>query len=240
MIVGTRIYDLLKERGISQAELARRIGMSQQAVWKLIYGHSLSSSKIHLIARELGTSVEYLEGGDDEWAAAHRDNTGAVDRADFVGEGGPAYRGEPVTRLEVDQADFALIPQIEIGFSMGGGLHLDEHVEAHVVPLPRQWLKPAMKGNFNQLRIVTGEGDSMEPTLRDGDICVIDTAQNALNGQDRIWCLGYGDLGMIKRVRAMPDGGLQIISDNSNVRPFTAYDGEVQIFGRVIWIGRRI
>ena len=74
----------------------------------------------------------------------------------------------------------------------------------------------------------------------DGDIVIVDTSQNAVNSQDRLWCLSYGELGMIKRIRALPDGGLQVNSDNIAVSSFTAYDGEVQIIGRVVFVGRRL
>jgi len=45
---------------------------------------------------------------------------------------------------------------------------------------------------------------------------------------------------MIKRVRMMPDGGAQVNSDNPAVTPITAYDDELHIIGRVIWIARRV
>jgi phage repressor protein C with HTH and peptisase S24 domain len=80
----------------------------------------------------------------------------------------------------------------------------------------------------------------MMPTILDSDVVIIDTAQKSIVKQDRLWCLNYGELGMIKRVRMQPDGGALIISDNPAVENFTAYDGEVQAIGRVIWIGRRV
>jgi phage repressor protein C with HTH and peptisase S24 domain len=80
----------------------------------------------------------------------------------------------------------------------------------------------------------------MVPTLLDRDLVIIDTAQKMITQQDRIWCLSYGDLGMIKRVRKLPDGGYQINSDNPSVTPITAYDGELNVIGRVVWIGRRV
>jgi phage repressor protein C with HTH and peptisase S24 domain len=88
--------------------------------------------------------------------------------------------------------------------------------------------------------IARGEGDSMMPTILDGDLAIIDRAQNTPKQQDRIWALTYGGWGMIKRLRALPDGSLQINSDNAAVSPIVAYEGEAQIIGRVVGVVRRI
>ena len=123
---------------------------------------------------------------------------------------------------------------------MGGGSVFEDYQQTAMVPFPRDWLRPMIKGRFDELFVARGDGDSMMPTLLDGDLAVVDTAQKDVLQQDRIWCLSYGELGMIKRVRKLPDGGYQINSDNPNVTPISAYDGELHVVGRVIWIGRRV
>lgn len=68
MIIGRRISARLKDAriGISQAELARRVGMSQSAMNSLISGRSRSSTHLHRIARELLTTPAYLSGETDD------------------------------------------------------------------------------------------------------------------------------------------------------------------------------
>lgn len=131
-----------------------------------------------------------------------------------------------------------LIPQLDIGYSMGGGSEVDERAQSTMVPMLKAWIKPRMKGHFSDLFLAYGAGDSMEPTLRNGDMMLIDRAQQRITAQDQIWCISYGHVSMIKRVRALADGGHQINSDNATVTPWTAYDGEMHVIGRVIWIGR--
>jgi len=116
----------------------------------------------------------------------------------------------------------------------------EEYAQTALIPFPREWLRPLIGGTFGDLFVARGEGDSMMPTILDSDVVIIDTAQKTIVKQDRLWCLNYGELGMIKRVRMQPDGGALIISDSPAVENFTAYDGEVQTIGRVIWIGRRV
>lgn len=52
----------MQERGFSQSELARRVGISQSAVHKLVKGNAYGSVHLHRIARELGTTAAYLSG----------------------------------------------------------------------------------------------------------------------------------------------------------------------------------
>ena len=132
----------------------------------------------------------------------------------------------------------SLIPELELGYSMGGGSIFTDYRQTGFVPFHRDWLRGFMKGSFADLFVARGSGDSMTPTLMDGDIVLIDTAQKRIDQQDRIWALSYGDLGMIKRVRRLPGGTYRIMSDNPNVAPIDANDDELYVVGRVTWVGR--
>lgn len=66
MTLGDRIAARLSELGMSQSELARRVGVTQPAIHKLINGTSRSSGVMHLIARALRTTTEYLTGEIDD------------------------------------------------------------------------------------------------------------------------------------------------------------------------------
>lgn len=80
----------------------------------------------------------------------------------------------------------------------------------------------------------------MMPTIFDQDIVIIDRSDRRFNSQDRIWAVAYGQFGMIKRVRALPDGQFEIGSDNPNVRPIIAAADEIHFIGRVVGVIRRI
>lgn len=223
MGVGARIEDRLGSLGWSQAELARRVGVTQQTIWKLVSGQSQTSKHLRRIAQELETTEEYLLGQTDQ-------------------SGSPLGNARVPLRAEQSEepANSVQLPQLEIGYSMGGGSVFSDYQQTAMVPFPRDWLRPMMRGTFADLFVARGDGDSMMPTLLDGDLCIVDTSQRSILQQDRLWCLSYGDLGMIKRVRMQPDGGALIISDNPAIENFTAYDEEMHAIGRVIWIGRRV
>lgn len=80
----------------------------------------------------------------------------------------------------------------------------------------------------------------MYPTIGDGDVILIDRAQREIYDSDLCWAAYYGNTAIIKRLRPMPDGGVKMLSDNQNVSPETAYDGELSIFGRVIAVVKKL
>lgn len=69
MTLGARIEERLGAKGISQAELARRIGLRQSTINSLIRGDSRTSRSLLKIARELGTTAAYLTGETDDPAS---------------------------------------------------------------------------------------------------------------------------------------------------------------------------
>lgn len=66
VIVGTRIQDRMDAGGLSQAELARRTGLAQPTIFNLLHRNKIGSKHLHRIARELGTTPEYLTGETDD------------------------------------------------------------------------------------------------------------------------------------------------------------------------------
>lgn len=197
--------------------LAEVTGLPTSTISEIMKGRSPSVDRALKVAEALDADVAYVFGDQIEPRGSK-----SLDQHDQT--------REPTVYL----------PEIDIGYSMGGGLALMEHAEAKLISFPRDWIRGLIKGTFSDVFVARGEGDSMMPTLLDGDIVVVDTSQKTMSSQDRLWCFSYGELGMIKRLRTQPNGGLLILSDNPAVQPFTAYDGEVHIIGRVIWIGRKV
>ena len=73
--------------------------------------------------------------------------------------------------------------------------------------------------NTNKIKGICVDGDSMEPTLRDGDYVLID--ENINFGTNGIYAIQYGGQILIKRLQFKMDGTILIISDNDK------YDKEV-------------
>lgn len=65
-MIGDRIKLRLEALGMSQSALARAIGVTQGTINSLVSGRSRSSSHLHVIARELQTTIAYLTGETDD------------------------------------------------------------------------------------------------------------------------------------------------------------------------------
>jgi transcriptional regulator with XRE-family HTH domain len=65
-MVGDRVRERLTAKGMSQAELARRVQLSQPAINGLIRGAARSTPSLHRIARALDTTPAYLAGETDD------------------------------------------------------------------------------------------------------------------------------------------------------------------------------
>lgn len=152
-----------------------------------------------------------------------------------------AIDGQSPSPLEALRGQgIVFVEEVDLSLGMGGGKYVEFVESKGVVPFKEDWLKGLTRGDVASLRVVRGEGDSMQPTILDGDIVLIDMAQSNINSQDRIWAIFWGDLGMIKRVRRTPGGKFMLSSDNPNISPIEAVDDEMHVLGRVVWIGRRM
>ncbi|WP_337846209.1 S24 family peptidase [Sphingomonas sp.] len=136
-------------------------------------------------------------------------------------------------------ADLVDIAEIDLRYGMGA-TYLDSEVEVETRSFSRAWLRNFTLSQPEELFWARGQGDSMGPTIADNDILLIDRRQNTVLTSDLIWAFAFGQVGMIKRLRPMPDGSVKILSDNAAVPPETAVDDELHIVGRVVAIVKRV
>jgi transcriptional regulator with XRE-family HTH domain len=83
--LGTRIAELRQQRGLSQSELARQLGVKPQAVQKWEAGGLPRTHRIEAIANVLGVSMQLLVD-DGKQSSGSTDNGWPfpkIDRADF-------------------------------------------------------------------------------------------------------------------------------------------------------------
>jgi phage repressor protein C with HTH and peptisase S24 domain len=81
-------------------------------------------------------------------------------------------------------------------------------------------------------------GDSMEPTLRNGDTVLIDEADKTIRA-GQLYGVGIGDELHIKRVFVKPDGTVVLKSDNPDHPTWEIpKDERPRIVGRARWVGR--
>ena len=146
----------------------------------------------------------------------------------FEVPGSPAL---PADTIEIQEWDYA--------YGMGGGTFLDVPVTGEIHHFSDSWMRQFTRSPADKVFLARGTGDSMMPTILDTDVVIIDTAEREVRTGDKIWAVAVGQVGYIKRLRPMLDGSVKILSDNPNVPPETAYDGELSVVGRVVAIVRK-
>jgi putative phage repressor len=92
------------------------------------------------------------------------------------------------------------------------------------------------------LSIVTARGDSMEPTINNGDMLLVDMSKKVPRDSS-IYIIRSNDTLWVKRIQTQPDGKLLLISDNKTYPPIQLNLDEfddVEIVGKVVNISKDI
>lgn len=136
---------------------------------------------------------------------------------------------------------FSMIPRLAIEVSAGNGSVAHNEETEQTLAFRADWLR-RMGINPHAARALTVRGDSMEPTIRDGDILLVDTSIDRVR-DNALYVVVLGGLVLVKRVHVKRDGSLTLISDNSTFPPEDVPANETEdlsIAGRVMWFGRSI
>jgi len=84
-----------------------------------------------------------------------------------------------------------------------------------------------------KLEAIHVDGDSMEPTLKNGSIVFVDRSQNTMDKNGIFIVNTPGGL-FIKRLDRKADGSVELISDNKFYSPEAMSPNEITIIGRVV------
>ena len=135
-----------------------------------------------------------------------------------------------------------VVPQLDVGASAGAGAFPGEERPRSHIAFDAAWLRRLGAGDVRRLSTIRVEGDSMAPTLTDGDEILVDRSEAGERLRDGIYVLRLDDALLVKRLSVNPAARtISVASDNP------AYPGwpdcpldTVDVVGRVVWAGRRI
>ena len=137
--------------------------------------------------------------------------------------------------------DVVWIPEYDVRASAGYGHETGYESVDRFVALRRDWLRNSLRVDPTQLCLIHIEGDSMEPTLRPGNISLVDCSDTAI--RDGIFALNLDNALHVKRLHRSDDGKIDIISDNPkySLRQIAtrSVGEELRIVGRVVWADRK-
>jgi hypothetical protein len=134
------------------------------------------------------------------------------------------------------------IPRYDIGASAGPGAFDGSEVPIAHIGFDPGWLRQLCRGRPEDLSIIRVRGDSMSPTLADGDDIMIDRSNSAKRLADGIYVLRRDDTLIVKRVAVHPASKLVTISSDNGAYPTWSEvkPGSIDVVGRVVWTGRRV
>ncbi len=210
-----RLDEVLR-KFVSVAELARAIGVSDNAIYKWLSGRGQPSvANLVALARAAKVSVEWLATG-QEHPAPKRSAARAAEPAGFAYVAGydlkePGGRGEPLRSEQI--VDY--------------------------LAFKKDWVRARLKVDPRNLLLIEAIGDSMSPTLEEADLLLVDLGEPRFR-HDGIYVLRREHELAVKRLQRRPDGALNIISDNPAYQASIVASDSVHIIGRVIWAAGRL
>jgi hypothetical protein len=120
-----------------------------------------------------------------------------------------------------------------ISVSAGGGAY-DEEESFEKLEMPDFFINIIGGAeNLKNIEAINVTGDSMEPTLNNGNIIFIDKTKKDAN-KDGIYAFVNENGLFVKRIQRRVDGGLDIISDNKEYPMQVVGKNEINVLGKVI------
>lgn len=120
------------------------------------------------------------------------------------------------------------------GIGAGSTLQLDRVGD---LAMSYEWLRRNMNHTKGPLASVQVDGDSMAPTLLDGETIVIDRGVCEVR-VDGIYVIVMRGNRLVKRLQRKFDQSLVVISDNSAYERETiprGWESEIEVLGRMVW-----
>ena len=233
-LLAKRLRKVRTEQGLSQAQLANRLGNSRHLISEVEHGRcGLTNPRLSIAAQALGVSIDYLFGLADDPTPSHqlaRDLTAAASRVRDL-EDQQARAG--VT----DDVDYVGLSGLVATAAGGGAVVEDERITGHV-KFRRDWLdRHGLVAR--QCRVIQVMGESMEPTLVDGCSILVNLASRRRRA-GCIYVVRTEDGLIVKRGGKDRAGAWQLVSDNPDKKawPTRPWPPDAPVIGEVRWAAR--
>lgn len=162
-----------------------------------------------------------------------------------IGDGTKLGQSEPIYKAISDRTatyqstEFTTIPAYQVFASAGHGANITDEQLAEPMAFRTDWLRSE---GFDpaKMAVIRAKGDSMEPTINDGDVILI-RLKNGEAPRDGLYVLRLDGGLFVKRLQ-FDLGGVRIISDNPLYKSrdlSKAELAELDLVGRVVWAGKK-
>lgn len=183
--VANRIRGLVVKSGLSMRELSRRMRLNPVSLSQWVKGkYEPNKDAVAVLAEYFGVSPAYIQYGEGE-----------------------------APNEETFSPDTISIPLYNVSASCGGGAFVENEAVLRNIRVTKDFLRRyAPSANPKALNIISVSGDSMSPTMEDGDAVIVDTSDTEVK-RDGLYAIQMNGSLFVKRLQVMPNG-VRIISDN--------------------------
>lgn len=143
-----------------------------------------------------------------------------------------------INMMSNGKEEFITLDHIHISPSCGNGTTILDAPEVTPITLGTKMIEDVLRvSKPENLKTFTACGDSMEDTIDDGNLLLVDTGRTDYQNGG-IFIITINDEWFVKRLRLRLNGQLDIISDNQSKYPMETYmpqdNIEIIVKGRVI------
>lgn len=195
---------------------------------------------------ERGLKLQALSSDDhveevDPWRTHQPAEDAAADAAErAVAAKSIGIQARPISLYnsldELPPETTVLIAHVDVALSAGNGRETWHIEEKPPLPFLADYIRRLDCSSPKNLVAVKVRGDSMEPRLFDGDTVVVDRADQRIPASGGVFAVVYAGEMLVKRLFKLPDGSIDIVSDNNSYRSFVVPPDQLEhidIVGRV-------
>jgi SOS-response transcriptional repressor LexA len=192
------------------------------------------------LSRMLGRNAAYIQQFINRGVPRRLAEDDQRKLAQYFGVDRSLFGGPP--GIAAQASELITVPAFKVRASAGAGAFVEGEETVSVLGFAPSYLKRLSPAPASELSIIRVQGDSMVPTLSDGDHILVDRSAAGARIHDGIYVLRSDDILMVKRVAVHPGGcQLTVSSDNPSYPTWgDCKPDEITVLGRVVWAGRKL
>lgn len=248
--LGARIREERERLGLNQTDFAALAGQAKKSQVRYEADErSPDAAYLGALAKE-GADITYIITGIRTVSAPPGSPMSIVMRAQAMLDGIPTLPQELLALTNAagetgvtqpNFSDFAAIPRYDAQLAAGDGIDNHDGMPIGAIAFRRDWLA-RLDIAPGQAMVLGVRGDSMNPTLSDGDLVLVDRRRQAPRDRRIYALIGPDGEARVKRLERLP-GTLVLHSDNTDwsteLIPATDAD-RIRILGEVVWWGHTV
>lgn len=244
------IREILRQNGMTQGQLAFALGVDETRIKSLVNDRvkKLHPEEVFALIDKLEVRPEFLQTGEgDVFQPSKRAPEVNMPPMDWrpgdptgLDEGGQYRKTKSAPPLLTE--DFITVPRYDVEACAGHGAVIHSEQIVDHLAFRADWVRHALGVQQSDLALISVKGDSMEPTLSNGDLILLDMHQGKIE-DNAIYALQHNGTLLVKRIQRRMDGSVVVSSDNPRYEAETIGAegvGALRVVGRVVWAGRRM